>query len=86
MKVTLDIRDDLYRAIKVEAARQDRTVREIADEALETWLEAIEDAEDIAAAVAAEAEYLRDGGAVDVEEFFRTLAAENRAKYGSESG
>lgn len=86
MKVTLDIRDDLYRAIKVEAARHDRTVRDIADEALEAWLEAVEDAEDIAAATEAMAEYRRDGGGVEVEEFFRTLAAENRAAYGSEDG
>jgi hypothetical protein len=83
MKVTLDIKNDLYRAIKVEAARQDRTVRDIADEALEAWLVAIEDAEDIAAAKEAEAEYQRDGGAVEVHEFFRTLAAEQREKYGS---
>lgn len=86
MKVTLDIKDDLYRAIKVEAARQDRTVRDIADEALEAWLVAIEDAEDVAAAKEAEAEYARDGGAVEAEEFFRTLAAETRAKYGSDTG
>jgi hypothetical protein len=83
MKVTLDVKDDLYRAIKVEAARQDRTVRDIAEEALNAWLEANEDAEDIAAAQEAEAEYARDGGAVEAEEFFRTLAAEVRAKYGS---
>ena len=84
MKVTLDINDDLYRAIKIEAARRDRTVRDIADEALEAWLEAIEDAEDIAAATEAMAEYHRDGGAVEIEEYFRTRAAEDRAKYGTD--
>ncbi len=83
MKVTLDIKDDLYRAIKVEAARQDRTVRDIAEEALNAWLEAIEDAEDIAAAEEAMAEYERDGGAIEAEEFFRRLAAETRAAYDS---
>ncbi len=86
MKVTLDIKDDLYRAIKVEAARQDRTVRDIADEALEAWLEAIENAEDIAAATAAEAEYQRDGGGVDIDEYFRQRVAEDRAKYGTRKG
>lgn len=84
MKVTLDIKDDLYRAIKVEAARQDRTVRDIADEALEAWLVAVEDAEDIAAAREALAEDERDGGSVGADEFFRTLAAETRATYGAD--
>ena len=83
MKVTLDIKDDLYRAIKVEAARQDRTVRDITDEALEAWLGAIEDAEDIAAAKEALAEDDRDGGSIEAEEFFRRLAAETKAKYGT---
>ena len=34
MKVTIDLDPDIYRAIKVEAARADRSVREIVDEAL----------------------------------------------------
>lgn len=84
MKVTLDLPDDLYRAIKVEAARLDRTVRDIAEQALDEWLVRLEDAEDIAAAEEAMAEYERDGGAIGVEEFFRTVAAETRAQYGSE--
>lgn len=66
MKVTLDIGDEaLYRAVKVEAARSDRTVRGIVAEALEQWLERLEDQEDRAAAEVAIAEYERDGGAVD---------------------
>ena len=76
MKVTLDIKDDLYRAIKVEAA----------EIALEAWLEAIEGAEDIAAATAAEAEYQRDGGGIDIDEYFRQRVAEDRAKYGTRKG
>ena len=32
MKVTIDLDPDLYRAVKVEAARADRSVREIVDE------------------------------------------------------
>ncbi len=83
MKVTLDIQDDLYRAIKVEAARSQRTVRDIANEALDAWLEAIEDAEDIAAAKEAMAEDERDGGSIEVEELFRIMAAETKAKYGT---
>lgn len=84
MKVTLDIGDEaLYRAIKVEAARLDRTVRAIVEEALEQWLERLEDEEDRVAAEAAIAEYERDGDAVAAEEFFATRAAEVRERYGS---
>jgi predicted transcriptional regulator len=82
MKVTIDIDPDLYRAVKVEAARADRTVREIVDESLAAWLERREDAEDTAAATDALAEYERDGG-VAADEFFRAHAAETRASYGS---
>ena len=77
----MDLDAELYRAVKVEAARRDRSVREIVDEALAAWLERLEDAEDAAAAVEALAEYRRDGG-VASDEFFRAHAAETRAAYG----
>ena len=83
MKVTIDIDADLYRAIKVEAARSDRTVREIIDEALDAWLDAAETREDVASAEAALIEYRRDGGA-SAETFLGTLAAETRATYGTD--
>jgi plasmid stability protein len=82
MKVTIDIDPELYRAVKVEAARADRSVRQIVDESLTAWLERLEDAEDTAAAAEALAEYERDGG-VAADEFFRAHAAETRASYGS---
>ena len=78
MKTTLDIKDELYRAIKVEAAQSDRSVRDIVEEALERWLEAAEDAEDVAASDAAMAEYEREGG-IDAREVFGHLAAEHAA-------
>ena len=84
MKVTIDLDPELYRAVKVEAARADRSVREIADEALAAWLERVEDTEDAAAAAEALAEYGRDGG-VAADEFFRAHAAETRAAYRSSS-
>jgi len=74
MKVTIDLADELYRAVKVEAARKDRSVREIVDEALGAWLNASEEAEDRASAEAALVEYRRDGGE-SVEAFFGSLAA-----------
>jgi predicted transcriptional regulator len=82
MKVTIDLDPELYRAVKVEAARADRSVREIVDEALAAWLERLEDAEDAAAAAEALLEYQRDGG-VAADDFFRAHAAETRATYGS---
>lgn len=82
MKVTIDLDRELYRAVKVEAARADRSVREVVDEALAAWLERLEDAEDAVAAVEALAEYARDGG-VAADEFFEAHAAETRASYGS---
>jgi predicted DNA-binding protein len=80
MKVTIDVPNELYRAVKVEAARTDRSVREIVDEALEAWLTAAEENEDRASAEAALAEYRRDGGEA-AESFFGSLAAETRATY-----
>jgi plasmid stability protein len=81
MKVTIDLPDDLYRAVKVEAARSDRSVREVVDEALEAWLAAAEEAEDRESAEAALAEYRRDGGEA-AESYFASLAAETKATYG----
>ena len=83
MKATFDIDQDLYRAIKVEAARADRSVKAVVEEALNAWLEALEDAEDIAAATLAMEEYERDGGGVSADEVFAKLAAEHKAAYGS---
>ncbi len=83
MKATFDLDPDLYRAIKVEAARSDRSVKDVVEEALNAWLEAAEDAEDIAAANLAMEEYERDGGAIEAGEFFRKLAAETKEAYGS---
>jgi predicted transcriptional regulator len=80
MKVTIDLDDELYRAVKVEAARTDRSVREIVDEALGRWLEATEEAEDRASADAALEEYRRDGGEA-AEAWFGRLAAETQATY-----
>lgn len=83
MKVTIDLDAELYRAVKVEAARTDRSVREIVDEALGAWIAATEDSEDRASAEAALVEYRRDGGA-SAESFFGSLAAETKATYGSD--
>ena len=82
MKATFDIDADLYRAIRVEAARADRSVREVVEEALRDWLARAEEAEDRESAAAALAEYRRDGGA-SAAEWFGRLAAEAKAAYRS---
>jgi hypothetical protein len=82
VKITLDIDADLYRAVKVEAARADRSVRDVIADAVGAWLERREDEEDAASASAALEEYERDGG-VAASEFFERHAAETRAAYGS---
>jgi hypothetical protein len=81
VKVTIDVDTNLYRAVKVEAARRDRSVRDIVDEALEAWLDEAEAQEDRASAEAALVEYRRDGGE-SAESFFGSLAAETKATYG----
>ena len=85
MKATFDLDDDLYRAIRVEAARGGRPVREVVEEALSAWLDRAEEAEDLASAREALAEYGRDGG-VAAEDWFRKQAAETKATYGPEGG
>ena len=84
MKITLDLDGDLYRAVKVEAARADRSVREVVAEALEGWLATAEETEDRASAAEALAEYERSGG-TPAEQAFGHLAAETRATYGDQT-
>ena len=83
MKATFDLNDDLYRSIRVEAARADRSVREVVEEALEGWLVRAEEAEDQVSAADALAEYRRDGGE-SAEAWFGKAAAETKAAYGTD--
>lgn len=83
VKVTFDIDAELYRAVKVEAARTDRSVREVMEAALEAWLREAEDREDRESAAAALEEYAREGGEA-AEAWFERMAAETKAAYGSD--
>lgn len=48
-KVTVVLEDEeLYQALKLYAAQEGRTLRQVITEALEQWVEAKEDAEDAA--------------------------------------
>ena len=85
MKATFDIDAELYRAVKVEAARSDRSVRDVVEEALGAWLAHVEEIEDRESAEGAIEEYRRDGGE-SAERWFERQAAETRATYGSDQG
>ncbi len=53
-RITVALDDEeLYQALKMYAAQEGRTLREVINEALELWVEAKEDAEDAAFAEAA---------------------------------
>ena len=69
--------ESLYRTLKVEAARRGVPARRIVCEALEMWLEARENEEDIAVSLEAYADYREHGGLTAQEvhaEVDRTLA------------
>lgn len=81
MKVTIAFRDDeLYRSIKVIAARSGRQIREVVEEALAEWIESRETAEDIAVSEEAIAAYERGEG-IDANAFFERMVAEGRLEY-----
>jgi plasmid stability protein len=82
MKVTIAFsNDELYRAVRVRAAQSGRQIRDIVEEALEAWLTAQEDADDIDASEDALREY---GDDVDAEAYFRRMVAEGRVEYGAD--
>jgi len=81
MKVTVAFSDDeLYRTVRIRAAQEGRQIRDIVEEALQMWIDAQEDAEDIAASDAAVSEYAEAGG-IDADSYFRRLVAEGRVGY-----
>ncbi len=67
--------DELYTAVKVEAARRNRPLKEIVAEALREWLEVQEDLELGALAEEARRE-MQEKGSIPLEEFIRELEAE----------
>jgi len=81
VKVTIAFSDDhLYQAVRVRAAQSGRQVRDIVQEALESWLQDQEDAEDVSASVEALTEYDEAGG-VEADRYFQRLVADGRVEY-----
>jgi plasmid stability protein len=74
-KLTVILEDDLYTATKVEAARHNRKLREVVAEALNEWLELVEDGRLLNEAMA---EYEETGG-VELDEAFRQLEVERKS-------
>lgn len=78
MTIVLDD-DELYAALKVEAARRGRLMKEIVAEPVREWLETQEEEELTADLDEIRAEWECEGG-IEVNEFSRRLKAEREAK------
>jgi len=74
VRTILDIDEDLYAAVKVEAARIGRSVHEVIEDALESWLVRAEEAVDRESAAVALEEHGRDGS-VAAESWYGALDA-----------
>jgi plasmid stability protein len=85
VKTTLDIDEDLFAAVKVEAARIGRSVSEIIEDALEAWLVRAEEAVERESAAVGLEEHGRDGS-VAAESWLSEVAAETRAAYAPDEG
>jgi plasmid stability protein len=83
--MTLDIDEDLYAAVKVEAARIGRSVHEVIDDALEAWLARAEEAVDRESATVALEEHGADGS-VAAESWYATLDAGPKSTLASDEG
>jgi hypothetical protein len=79
-RITIDLgSEDLVKAIKIAAIEQGKSIRDVAIEALQEWLEkreALEDKEDLEAMMQAESEYRRTGGRL-LEDVVKDLAKES---------
>jgi len=75
-KLTVVLPDDLFKATKVEAASQSRSLKDIVSEALMEWLEMQDDSRLLDEAMQ---EYGEMGG-MEAHEFFRQLREEEASK------
>ena len=82
-KVTVVFDDaELYTAVKIQAARANRTLREVVAEAIETWLDIQEELEDLEDYRASISEYEAKGGIPweEIKGRTRRILAERRTK------
>lgn len=73
--------ENLYTAVKVEAARRNRPLKDLVTEALREWLEGQEDSEVLPALEAARSEWEDEGG-VEGGEFFQALRGQRTSGIG----
>ncbi len=78
-RMTVIFEDEgLYTAIKVEAARRNRALKDLVTEAVREWLANQEDLE-LAPVIAAARDEWREKGGTDASELFRKLEEDDRA-------
>ena len=78
-RMTVIFEDEgLYTAIKVEAARRNRALKDLVTEAVREWLANQEDLE-LRPTIAAAREEWREKGGIEASEFFQKLEEEDRA-------
>lgn len=82
-RMTVIFEDEaLYTAVKVEATRRNKPLKELVPEILKEWLEEQEDIELLPAIEAARGEW-REKGGIEAGEFFRQLRGEEKDSTGA---
>lgn len=71
--------EELYTAVKVEAARRNRPLKDLVTMALREWLEAREDEELLPEIEAAREEWKEKGG-IEAGDFFRQVRSEGKRR------
>jgi hypothetical protein len=72
-RLTVALADDsLYAALEAEASRRKQPLNQVVAEALQDWLESLEDAALLPSLASARAEWESEGG-TEASEFFRDL-------------
>ncbi|MGH2457686.1 MAG: hypothetical protein ACRDIY_02335 [Chloroflexota bacterium] len=85
-RMTVIFEDEgLYTAIKVEAARRNRALKDLVTEAVREWLANQEDLDLLPILAAARKEW-REKGGIEASEFFRKLEEDDRASPRAVSG
>lgn len=76
-RMTIDLDDNLYTAIKVESAKKHRTAKDIITDALKSWLSEQEDKELKEEIKQIRAEWTEKGG-MEAGEFFEGLKSDKK--------
>ena len=80
-RMTIDLDDNLYTAIKVVSARRHRSAKDIITDALKSWLQDQEDIELKEEIKHIRAEWTETGG-MEASEFFESLKSDKKGDAG----